>query len=423
MRIRPMAATLLVTTLLLQACGERAPEGATVLRAARIYMAPDQPPIDDGAVLMKDGRILAVGPEDSIATRGAGELAACDGGVVTAGFQNSHVHFTEPKFSDAGNRPAGELAAALEAMLTRYGFTTVLDTASDVDNTVALRARIESGDVAGPRILTAGWALFPANGIPFYLRDMPAEFLSRLPQPTTVEEALGGVQSNLDRGADATKLFVMTPLAGGHVAFMEPDIALAAADETHRRGHPVLAHPTDIDGVNIAIEAGVDVLVHTTIGQGRTIWDAALVSQLVEQDIAVIPTLMLWPYELERAKVPANVVDLATGDAIGQLRSFSAAGGQVLFGTDVGYMSDYDPSGEYRLMARALEPMQILASLTTAPAARWKESGQRGRVAAGLAADLVVLEADPGADTANFAKVRCTIRGGRLIHAPAPAGD
>jgi imidazolonepropionase-like amidohydrolase len=292
----------------------------------------------------------------------------------------------------------------------------VLDTASDVDNTVALRARIESGDVAGPRILTAGWALFPANGIPFYLRDMPAEFLSRLPQPATVEEALASVQANLDRGADATKLFVMTPLPEGRVAFMEPDIALAAADETHRRGHPVIAHPTDIEGVNIAIEAGVDVLVHTTIGQGRTIWDAALVSQLVEQDIAVIPTLMLWPYELERAHVPANVIDLATGDAIGQLRSFSAAGGQVLFGTDVGYMSDYDPSEEYRLMASALEPMQILASLTTAPAARWKESGQRGRVAAGLAADLVVLEADPGADAAGFAKVRCTIRGGRLIY-------
>ncbi|MEX2150144.1 MAG: amidohydrolase family protein [Steroidobacteraceae bacterium] len=419
---RRVAAVALVASLL-AACGERAPEGAMVLRAARIYTAPDQPPIDDGAVLMKDGRILAVGPAHSIATRGAAELSACDGGVVTAGFQNSHVHFTEPKFSEAGNRPAGELAAALDAMLTRYGFTTVLDTASDVDNTVALRARIESGEVAGPRILTAGWALFPGNGIPFYLRDMPAEFLSRLPQPETVEGALASVQSNLDRGADATKLFVMTPLPEGQVAFMEPDIALAAADETHRRGLPVIAHPTDIDGVNIAIEAGVDVLVHTTIGPARTLWDAALVSQLVEQDIAVIPTLMLWPYELNRANVPANAVELATGDAIGQLRSFSAAGGQVLFGTDVGYMSHYDPTEEYRLMASALDPMQILASLTTAPAARWKESEQRGRVAAGLVADLVVLEADPGADAAHFAKVRCTIRGGRLIHAPAPPGD
>jgi imidazolonepropionase-like amidohydrolase len=66
--------------------------------------------------------------------------------------------------------------------------------------------------------------------------------------------------------------------------------------------------------------------------------------------------------------------------------------------------------------------MQILASLTTAPAARWKESEQRGRVAEGLAADLVVLEADPATDETNFVKVRCTIRGGRLIHAQDPFG-
>jgi imidazolonepropionase-like amidohydrolase len=51
---------------------------------------------------------------------------------------------------------------------------------------------------------------------------------------------------------------------------MQPDIALAAADETHRRNRLVLAHPTDIEGVNLAIEAGVDVLVHTTIGEGKT---------------------------------------------------------------------------------------------------------------------------------------------------------
>ena len=89
---------------------------------------------------------------------------------------------------------------------------------------------------------------------------------------------------------------------------------------------------------------------------------------------------------------------LATGDAVEQVRAYAKAGGQILFGTDVGYMSDYDPTEEYRLMARALSPMEILASLTTAPAARWKESARRGRVAEGLDADLVVLEADPAAD-------------------------
>lgn len=404
------------------ACGERAPEGATVLRAARLYVAPDAPPIEDAAVLIVDGKIAAAGPADEIATRGAnGLLAACDGGTVVAGFQNSHVHFTEPKFAGAKTKPAADLEAAMNEMLNRYGFTTVVDTASELDNTVALRARVESGEIAGPRILTAGYGLYPKDGIPIYLRDLPAELLANLPQPASVEQAVSQVQANLDGGANATKLFLMTPQGAGRYAFMQPDIALAAADETHRRDLPVLAHPTDIEGINLAIEAGVDILVHTTIGDGKTVWDAALIEQMLAKDMAVVPTLMLFPYELRRADLEPRIVDAATGDAVEQVRAWSRAGGQVLFGTDVGYMSDYDPTEEYRLMARALEPMQILASLTTEPAARWDEEGLRGRVAEGLAADLVVLDADPAADAANFARIRCTIRGGRVTHAPAAA--
>ncbi len=102
------------------------------------------------------------------------------------------------------------------------------------------------------------------------------------------------------------------------------------------------------------------------------------------------------------------------------LRVFSAAGGRVLFGTDVGYMPHYDTTEEYELMAEAgLTPAQILASLTTAPAARWKEQDRRGRVAPGMDADLVVLEADPAADVRNFAKVRCTFRNGEPIYTVA----
>ena len=70
------------------------------------------------------------GPAKDIESRGAGSLGACDGGVVVAGFQNSHVHFIEPKFAGAKDKPAAELAAAMTAMLNRYGFTTVVDAAS-----------------------------------------------------------------------------------------------------------------------------------------------------------------------------------------------------------------------------------------------------------------------------------------------------
>ena len=418
MRTRIPITAILSVLLALAGCAERAPEGATALRAARLYIAPDRPAINDAAVVIVAGRITAVGSWSQTVTKGAARLPHCDGGTIAAGFQNSHVHFTESKFAGATRKQATELESALEEMLTRYGFTTVLDTGSDIDNTAALRARIDGGEIAGPRILTAGIPLYPQNGIPIYLRDLPREFLAKLPQPATVEQALAHVQSNLDRGADATKLFVMTPQDRGRYAHMNPEIALAAADETHRRGLPVLAHPTDIEGIELAIEAGVDVLVHTTIGKGKTVWEPALVEQLISKNMALVPTLQLWPYELKRAKLEPRIIELATGDAIEQLRVFSAAGGEVLFGTDVGYTTAYDPTEEYRLMARALKPMQILASLTTAPAARWKEEGRRGRVERGMDADLVVLDADPAADPANFANVRCTMRGGRIIHGP-----
>jgi imidazolonepropionase-like amidohydrolase len=418
MRIRALAAAC----LLLAGCGERAPEGATILQASRLYVSPDAPVIDGAAVQIVDGKIAAAGATDGIAKGGAHDFGTCDGGIVVAGFQNSHVHFTELKFGGAKEKPAAELAAAMTDMLNRHGFTTVVDTASDLANTVALRERVESGEVPGPRILTAGFGLYPRDGLPIYLSDLPPELLAKLPRPATVEDALDVVQQNLDGGADATKLFLMTPQGGSRYAFMQPDVALAAADETHRRGLPVLAHPTDIEGINLAIEAGVDVLVHTTIGEGKTEWDAALIEQMRARDMAVVPTLKLFPYELGRAKFPPRVVELATGDAIGQVGAYSKAGGQILFGTDVGYMTDYDVAEEYRLLARALSPMQILASLTTAPAARWKEETKRGRIEAGMAADLVVLDADPAADAENFAKVRCTIRGGKLIYGPA-AGE
>ncbi len=115
--------------------------------------------------------------------------------------------------------------------------------------------------------------------------------------------------------------------------------------------------------------------------------------------------------------VPPEVIDKLVGATLQELRSFSEAGGQVLFGTDVGYMHEYDPTDEYHFMAQAgLSPMQILASLTTAPAERWNESARRGRVAPGLDADLVVLTVDPARDVRNFASVRCAFRAGKPVY-------
>jgi imidazolonepropionase-like amidohydrolase len=398
--------------------GAAEPAQRLLIRAEKVYTAPHARAQHPAAILINGGRIESVGLPDSGKLPAGTQISECSGGFITAGFQNSHVHFTEDVWSKASTAPVDRLQAGLDAMLSRYGFTTVVDTGSDGANTVALRSRIEKGDLRGPRILTVGSPLYPPDGIPSYIRDLPAEVLARMPQPGTPEEARAAVRANLALGVDATKLFLHTSPRQGVTRRMTPEIVRAAVEETHAQGKLVMAHPTSLDAIRVALDAGVDVLVHTTLGEKQS-WDPATLDRMKRANTSVIPTFKLWIYELKKEEgIPDNVVERLVGATFEELRSFMAVKGQVLFGTDVGYMHDYDPTDEYVLMGRAgMDAMQILESLTTGPAERWKESTSRGRVEPGMAADLVVLDADPALDLRNFAKVRCVFRAGKLIYA------
>jgi imidazolonepropionase-like amidohydrolase len=390
---------------------------SVLISADKIYPAPDARPLLNGAVLLRNDRIASVADERArIAVPEGTSTSECRG-VVVAGFQNSHVHFMGPGFADAATKPAAELEQAVESMLTRYGVTTAFDTGSDQPNTIAIRTRIEKGDLRGPRILTVGWPLYPPDGIPFYISDLPKHILDQLHQPKDASEARADVRANLDGGADGAKIFMVTSPRQDVYRSLAPEVARAVVEATHARGKLVLAHPTNIAGIRTALQAGVDIVVHTTLGEAAP-WDAALARQMVAGKMSVIPTFKLWHYELAKGGAPAHVSDRLVAATLEELRTFRVAGGQILFGTDVGYMSEFDPTDEYVLMSKAgLNAMDILASLTTAPAERWNESAQRGRVAPGMAADLVVLAADPADDVRNFAKVRCVFRAGKLIYA------
>jgi imidazolonepropionase-like amidohydrolase len=252
--------------------------------------------------------------------------------------------------------------------------------------------------------------------LPIYISHLPQQLLDKMPQPASVAEAVKALRENFGAGTDATKLFIATPQGNNSVKRISVDIADAAVKETHQRAKLVFAHPTDIPGVQAALDAHADILAHPPLGAPAP-WPELLMKQLRDAAVAMVPTLKLLKFELEEDDVPSAIVDRILGESVEEFGKFSAMGGQVLFGTDVGYMTDYDPTAEYELMARAgMTPMQILASLTTTPAARWQEQNRRGRLAAGMDADIVVLNADPLDAPANFAKVRCVIRAGEVIY-------
>ncbi len=68
--------------------------GTLAIQHARIYVSPTDPPIDDGTVLVRDGLIAEIGPH--VAVPADAQIVPCAHCVVTAGFWNAHVHFTEP---------------------------------------------------------------------------------------------------------------------------------------------------------------------------------------------------------------------------------------------------------------------------------------------------------------------------------------
>lgn len=389
------------------------PDAALALVGGTIYVSPTEDAIRDGVVLIRDGKIAAVGTRSSSAgiIRGVQTLD-CSGLTITTGFWNSHVHFMERKWADAANIPAAELGEQIQTMLTRYGYTSVFDTGSMWTNTRRLRDRIDSGEVPGPRIRSTGEILYPKGGSsPDLVLDVIGSMRIALPEVANGAQALDESRKLLDAGVDGIKLYAAT-FAPPFVALTD-DAILAAVSEAHRRGKPVFAHPSNRAGLLAAVRGGVDVLVHTTPESGP--WDDTVLQAMKQDHVALIPTLKLWKYELRHDRTSARDRFVKTG--VEQLRAWLGAGGTILFGTDVGYMNDYDPSEEYALMAEAgMTFRQILESLTTAPAGRFGESSRLGRIAVGLPADVVVLSKDPSQDARAFASVRYTLRDGRLIY-------
>lgn len=381
-------------------------KGTLAIEHARIYVSPSEPAIEDGTVLVRDGLIAAVG--NSVQVPADATRIPCDHCVVTAGFWNAHVHLTEPKWSMANWKSAATLNPQLADMFLSRGFTTVIDLGSNPADTFSTRRRIETGELTGPYIYTAGTGLYPPHGLPFYLKEtLPRWIQAMMPQPETPGEATNIVRRNLGSGADVTKLFTGSWVARGHVLPMPVEIARAAVTESHLNGKLVFAHPSNLAGTKVAIDSGVDILAHAA-DDTRGV-DAQLLQSAISKNMAMIPTLKMFTTTVTS---DPHYMDPMRAE-VGQ---FHQLGGMLIFGTDVGYMTDYSTEREFVELGRSgLDFKTVLGMLTTNPASRMGVSDSKGTVTAGKLADLTILDADPATDLTNFSRVRAVIRSGKLV--------
>ena len=383
------------------------------LAGAKIYLSPSEPPIESGTILVHSGHILSVGPIAEIKVPRGTTVIDCKGFVVTAGFWNCHVHILLPGLVHAEKLSSQQITSQLQQMLTGWGFTTVFDIASVLQNTNLIRHRIESGQVKGPRILTTGEPFWVKT--PIYVKGFLEANLISIPEVESTAEAKERVRQQIRDGADGIKIFANS-VERNEILTMPLDLAQAVATEAHRTGKPVFAHVSNDQGIEVAIQSGVDILAHTT--PTDDLWSPSFAQRLTAAHMALTPTLTLWDVESKKGNASPEDIEKGMSRAAQQLEAFSRAGGQVLFGTDVGYIQQFDTSEEFTWMSRAgMSFQEILASLTTNPAQRFGYATHSGRIAKGLDADLVVLSADPAQKTSAFSKVRCAIRGGEVIYA------
>jgi imidazolonepropionase-like amidohydrolase len=383
---------------------------------ATVYTSPDQPPIRDAAVLIHNAKITAVGPTASIKDPHLARVVTtydCTDMTITAGFWNSHVHILPPPLLHAEHTTAPALTAQLQTIFTRWGFTTVFDIASVLSNTNLIRSRIADGSVQGPRILTVGEPFWGADGTPIYVKQYLADNHIVMSEVTSSPQAIARVDQQIKDGVDGIKIFAGSIELQG-VLLLQPDIARAIVAEAHKHNRLVFSHPSSIKGVELSLDAGADILAHVSTFEGP--WQPALVERMKAAHISLIPTLTLFDVEATKGGASQQATQNLINLAVSQLHAFASAGGQILFGTDIGYIDHYDTAEEFTLMSRAgMTFPQILASLTTVPAQRFGYAAHSGRIAPGMDADLVVLSADPASDITALSKVDYTVRNGKVI--------
>ena len=388
--------TALFHCLLAAAVGIGATANAQTLAlvGGKVYASPDAMPLDDAVVVTSNGVIAAIGSRSDVQIPADARVIDCTGKTVVAGFWNSHVHFTQAVWKNAGSAPAAPLAEHMQADADTVGLHHRVGSWFRPQRYLAVATADQLGRGAGP-------------GHPCCGRHLPERWPSRLsaagdatPRSRHARRSRTMTRGHLRAGLDGMKLFTGSFKGSGKpVVNMDPAIAKAAVDVAHAAGKPVFAHPQNMAGVDAVIAAGVDIMAHTVAGE--PVYSPEQLARFKQQGIALVPTLSLF------AKLPVapDIAARLVATTVAQVKAFSDNGGPVLFGTDVGFTTYYDTTLEYELMHRALSERQILASLTTNPAQYFK-AAKKGRVEKGFDADVVVLDGDPTPTSPTSPKLR-----------------
>jgi imidazolonepropionase-like amidohydrolase len=389
----------------------------TILRGAALIDGTGAPPVRDRAVVLQDRRIAAVVPDGQA---GDGVVLDLGGLTLLPGLTNCHTHLCLSGDADPARTLGDESYAAtvINALLrarrtVEAGVTTVRDLGGREYAELAVRDAVRAGLVPGPRILSAGRGVCMTGGHGWRLLGRQAD---------GADEVRKAVREQLRAGADVVKLLatggVMTPGVDPRSPQLTLEELRAGIDEAHKARRRAAAHAQAEEGIALCLEAGIDTIEH-----GIYLTES-LVQRMAKQGTALVATLIA-PHAIVEGGVAAGIPEFAVKKSVAvrerhteSFRLAMRAGVTIAAGTDAG--TPLNTHGtivpELALMVAAgMTPSEAIRAATSVAARVIGLEADTGRVAPGLAADLLAVEGDPSVDVKALDAVRLVIADGRTV--------
>jgi imidazolonepropionase-like amidohydrolase len=394
-------------------------------------------PVHDAVVVVEGDRIVAAGPAHRTPVPADARVIDIAGRTVLPGLIDAHVHVDLIGHGDydryysftRGTERLDEVMPIAARQMLRAGVTSAIDLGTPLE-ILDLRARIEAGEIPGPRLQVSGpWITR------VYLDGLPASYQKLIASP---REAARATRELIDAGVDVIKVWVG----------LTPEDYAAVVETAHAANLKVHAHLYHPDAIRAALDAGVDVLQH--MGSARNPpYDEALVSEVAHSGRPVVQTIShrIWvhPYTeafpgrlrdpVLAADMPADVyaelqasfehwqrlsyfhdIALETRNAARSAHQFVEAGAFLGVGTDAASPLNFHHEAIWHELRALVEvgmtPAEAITAATFHNARIMGREDDLGTVEAGKLADLLVVRGNPLVDIDAIADVEFVVADG-----------
>ncbi len=369
-----------------------------------LIFSPEGELLKDQALLVEGDTIKGIVPSSEVKNL-KGQRIDITGKTILPGLIDCHVHLTFDGSVDP--RPALQSSSQAEITLLclenaqktlRSGITSVRDCGGATYIEFAVRDKIASGNFVGPTIRAAGQAVCMTGG--------HGSWFGRIADG--VEEVRKAVREQLHAGSDFLKIMatggVTTDGVNPEDAHYSAEEIAAGIAEATRFSKPSASHAQGTEGILNAVYGGISSIEHGIF------LDDESIQAMIDHGTYLVPTLAA-TYGMLSGKgkgVPDSMVEKCERLVERHDESFKAfykAGGKIAMGTDAGTPLNKhgENTQELALMASHGVPTKDIILFSTRNGADLMRMKDRGSLASGMKADLLIVEGNPIEDIQNVA--------------------